>query len=89
MQLATPLTATSERLALYTISTPRNILSSSGGGRFDRDQAEATFCPSISPLRVVWLGQTYTDNACELVHVELLSLYEVYQRVRLPRFSHR
>lgn len=36
-------TESNDRLALYTLSTLRNIVSSSLGGRFDLDQAAATF----------------------------------------------
>jgi hypothetical protein len=38
------LTKSKERFALYTPSILLNIMSRSGGGRFDRDHAAAIFC---------------------------------------------
>lgn len=68
-------------------SIERNIISSSDGGRFDRDHAEATFCNEKKiVVNHILLGiDTYPDDAGEDIDVAFLCLNQVNERIRLLR----
>jgi hypothetical protein len=65
----------------------RNITSSSGGGKLDRDHAAATlyrsdeFDPEISVVN----SGTYSDYASQVLHIDLFALDKIGQRTRFLR----
>ena len=70
---------------MYTPSMLRNMVSSSLGGRFERDQAEATRCGEelIRECRALTGNRNYPDDPRQLVDIVLLSIDEVDERVAL------
>ncbi len=65
-----------------------NIVSSSGGGRFERDHAAAMRWGTIhvSAVRHGMWRRTCPNDTSQLLYIQSLSFYEVNQRIGLLWF---
>lgn len=59
------------------------MVSSSGGGRFERDQAAATFWKRDQELERAARRKTDADDTCELVDIRLFGVDEVSEGILL------
>ena len=66
------------------------MMSSSGGGRFDRDQAAATFCgTNDEAVDTERGGKTHSDYTSEEFDICFLAFYEISQWTVFPGLFHR